>query len=441
MFLECVATDPKFTPALVELGVLAIRSKDGTAEAHKHLLAAHATFSDFVSSELSNSIPATVDLKLKGAAMHVCLAEVYKRYGDTLKQRRHLEFAVGLTPNNAAVRLALAELHLRGRQYESAVTQLLEVLSLKPHDRVTKTLLKNVYLGQALDCSERSDAYGAIAAYDKCLPLLDSDVHSSQGVEVRYNLAALHESVGNTMKALSLYRDAVGMDRSHWRARVALASLCHKLSQTSPSDAPRLQDEAIRLYTEALENDGCKEKDRVLYGLGLLYIARQEAERASEKFRAALTINPSLKEARLELSNVLLSEGNSGGAVYHLEEALRVDPNYGAARHNLYQINQRAAADKGKEGGDNFDMNKLEAGTRDALVAVGTAELAGRRGDFAAALSGYEKHLPTIAMVSDEYPALKEGLGAAYWNQVHACASPCLRLVTRLCVCVSLCRD
>jgi tetratricopeptide (TPR) repeat protein len=212
-----------------------------------------------------------------------------------------------------------------------------------------------------------------------------------------------------------------------------------------------LLDEAISLYAAALDIDGCKEKDRAHYGLGALYLLRQDVARAGDELRAAVEANGKLKEARVELANVLLAEGNVGGAVHHLQAALDIDPHYGAARSNLQQVlaSQRSAAgtppaaDGGaaaslthaaaqnevdarrEEDAFNAAFAAFDVETKDALRTVGEAELAGRRGEIQRALAGYANALPVIAKVAGAYPKLQEGLGAAYWNQVRGSSSVC----------------
>ena len=142
----------------------------------------------------------------------------------------------------------------------------------------------------------------------------------------------------------------------------------------------------------------------------------------------------------MELSNLLLAEGNTGGAVHHLEAALAIDPEYGVARHNLRQIQSsvasRAAAAAAAKGSgsssatappaastpspeDDFDPKSLDATVRDALRVVGEAEVAGRKGEVEEALRRYEVSLPIVAAAPNKHPKLVEGLAAAYWNQVQ----------------------
>jgi hypothetical protein len=52
-------------------------------------------------------------------------------------------------------------------------------------------------------------------------------------------------------------------------------------------------EEAMRMYREAIAIEGCKDKARAYYGLGLLYMLRQEASRAGDEFRAALKVHHS----------------------------------------------------------------------------------------------------------------------------------------------------
>ncbi len=138
----------------------------------------------------------------------------------------------------------------------------------------------------------------------------------------------------------------------------------------------------------------------------------------------------------MELANLLLAEGNTGGAVHHLEAALEVDPHYGVAHHNLRQIRAARAGSSGTAGsgrdggsgggggggtvpapGGDFDVKALDIRVRDALKVVGEAEIAARNGDLVTALAKYDVGLPVIAAAPDKHPKLVEGLAAAHWNQ------------------------
>jgi hypothetical protein len=46
------------------------------------------------------------------------------------------------------------------------------------------------------------------------------------------------------------------------------------------------------MYREAIAIEGCKEKGKAHYGLGLLYMLRQEASRAGDEFREAVQVHP-----------------------------------------------------------------------------------------------------------------------------------------------------
>ena len=46
----------------------------------------------------------------------------------------------------------------------------------------------------------------------------------------------------------------------------------------------------MRVYRDAIAIDACKEKGKAHYGLGLLYMLRQEASRAGDEFRDAVKV-------------------------------------------------------------------------------------------------------------------------------------------------------
>jgi tetratricopeptide (TPR) repeat protein len=145
-----------------------------------------------------------------------------------------------LSPRNKAVRLSLADMFLRGKQYDAAAAQIASVLEWEPTCRTSRQLLRTVYLGEAMLQTRDGNVHAAIATYERALSTLqqqggpgevseDDQGARTQRAEVSFLLGGLHESIGDATTAMQWYRRAIAESSTHWRSRMALAAACHRL--------------------------------------------------------------------------------------------------------------------------------------------------------------------------------------------------------------------
>jgi len=73
----------------------------------------------------------------------------------------------------------------------------------------------------------------------------------------------------------------------------------------------------------------------ILFGSGWLFAGQQTSSQNLRGLEAAVRKTPGSAEARNALGTALGERGDLAGALLHLEEAVRLQPNYSEAFYNL----------------------------------------------------------------------------------------------------------
>ncbi len=81
------------------------------------------------------------------------------------------------------------------------------------------------------------------------------------------------------------------------------------------------------------------------YNLGLALTEQGDLEGAVASFRRSIALRPDHPEAHLNLGTALARSGRLAEALAHYREALRLRPGYGAALHNIEEIERHAAGE------------------------------------------------------------------------------------------------
>src|SRR5690606_9597098 len=89
--------------------------------------------------------------------------------------------------------------------------------------------------------------------------------------------------------------------------------------------------------------------------MGLVYLAKDDTRRATERFLKALEIDPQNQDARLNLAALELAYGNFESALQRFDEALRVEP------QNAEIVLSRAVALRGLRRYDEAERGYLAA--------------------------------------------------------------------------------
>ena len=106
---------------------------------------------------------------------------------------------------------------------------------------------------------------------------------------------------------------------------------------------PRLQEKAFDHFEAVLEaheaGEVCADADRVYFALGSLYSSvRREPAKAIKLYRHGLSLNPLSAVGHNKLGELLLSEGQTLGALGEFKVAIQLDPQLPPAYNNLAHI-------------------------------------------------------------------------------------------------------
>jgi tetratricopeptide (TPR) repeat protein len=166
---------------------------------------------------------------------------------------------------------------------------------------------------------------------------------------------------GKLEEAVVELEDAIRMDPNSKLAHLALGSI--KARQVLPDDAIREYREVLRIdplniqaylrlsrvYLRKKEYDKCEEYiENALridqkspaghFFMGHLCITLRDIPRAKEHLAKALTYNPRLVRARVQMASALRTEGNFQDALAQLNAASRIEPDSYAVHENLGRL-------------------------------------------------------------------------------------------------------
>lgn len=103
---------------------------------------------------------------------------------------------------------------------------------------------------------------------------------------------------------------------------------------------PEKKNLAIEAFNKILEKDANNLTS--LYYLGSIAQDQSDYEEAKKKFQAYLNVNPQSAEVLTMLGVSYYKSGNKDGAGEQWEKALKIDPNFEAAKNNLIIIQQES---------------------------------------------------------------------------------------------------
>ena len=115
------------------------------------------------------------------------------------------------------------------------------------------------------------------------------------------------------------------------------------------------------------------------YNLGLIDFGLGDTAKAAREFSEALSIDPSLVDARFQLAAVQSQEGRLAAAVATLRELIRRNPDNAEAYNNLGLALLAGSGTAGRAGGA-AEGNRAEAGLRCGSLQPRGGAAGGRRG-------------------------------------------------------------
>jgi tetratricopeptide (TPR) repeat protein len=304
-FSRAFAAQPGLPAALFGMAKVRVQLKDAKgAEAwiaktlaavprHAGALLLHA---DLLLSQGGSSKPAQALLKqvvgLGSSAAPSELSLAMALLGQTLlnegeNNQAHdlFEKALRLNPENPAACLGMGQFLSSARQYTEAVGQFRRAQSLDPTNiRAASFVARTVIaMGKPLEARTALQDIIKVAPDAPEIPLL-------QGM--------VDEAVGNLETAERYLKEAVRKNPTDFETYQHLSQIY--LRQSKPEEALRILEEAETKIPVS---------PRVRNAAGLVHYSAKRLDQARTKFEEALSLDPSLNEARFNLSRVLAGQG------------------------------------------------------------------------------------------------------------------------------------
>jgi tetratricopeptide (TPR) repeat protein len=267
-----------------------------------------------------------IEVNPASAASHSNLGHALWMAGRNAEAKGHYEAALRLNPQYGIAWNNLGNLYLFEGKTEAAVEQYTKALESSNRDDVADALNN---LGIASDRLGRTDE--AIGFYRRVLAVRpDYD-------KAYNNLAHVLARKGQFEEAIGLYWKAIELKPNYADARRNLSVLLNDLGfelakNNQLKDAVALYEEAIRVRPDFLT---------AIVNLGETRVALGDPDGAARLWIGALQVLPRSAELRHNLAVLFLRKGDRPLAREHLQEALRLQPDLGASRKLLQQLDQQ----------------------------------------------------------------------------------------------------
>lgn len=226
-----------------------------------------------------------------------------------------------------------AQKQIRARQFKSAIPLLEQVVRDEPDNAVAMLFLANGYLGM-------EDYARAIVTYHNYLELMPASAYAHHWIAIasvrmgdaRTALAEEDAALAIDPRFVDSYVMKAGILASQGRYEDAVAAL-EKAVAIDPDNQGLLNDmgainlewgridEAEKIYRRILDID--TEYPPAHTTLGIIRAARGDYEGAVTSFRRALTLSPTLGEARINLARALVKTGRVDEARQELAVLLK----------------------------------------------------------------------------------------------------------------------
>jgi tetratricopeptide (TPR) repeat protein len=264
-------------------------------------------------------------------------------------ERQALE-AVRIAPDDASAHNNLGLAWMRGGRYEDSVREHREAIRLNPQ-------LAPAYYNLGLSLAELGKPEEAMAAYEESLRIFprqpevlhnlskvllsegrfeDALQRAREAVAMAPESPDVRMSLGNALQAAGATDDAIAAYREALRLRPGWGEVLHNLA-TALRRMGRL-DEAVAAYAEAERALPDSALIQISFGSLLLSLDRP-AEAIAHFERAIPNADPrQLPDLHNQLGVLLAGQGQLQQAAAHFEEALRLRPEFAAARANLARI-------------------------------------------------------------------------------------------------------
>ena len=280
-------------PRAVENFREAVRINNAYFDAYTGLAEAYYLLDEY-DEALANVLEA-VRLSRRNADVYVLQARILLGLGDLPGARDALDNALNLRPNDAAARLTQAEIALAEGQVEAAEDGFLEALRLNPGGR--QALLSLMILYDTIGEGERAERY------------LDPALRNYADSPLVQYLAATHYlGTGNLTTAMRHVQTAVALEPDYRDALLLLGALYYY--QERYSEAEAVMDQLLTQNPQDIE---------AWYVRSVSQEAQGRVGDAVMGYRRALRVSPDFEAARLAMEAAILDN-------LDLEDDRRAEP-------------------------------------------------------------------------------------------------------------------
>lgn len=224
-----------------------------------------------------------------------------KQYVEAVQQ---LERATSIDPQNAEAFYNLAIVHMEMRKFERAKEDLTRAISVVPSSAAYQEKLGTVLI-------EVKDWNGARKALEKAVELEPSLF------KAYYKLGQVLEELDDQQSALQRYTQSIENGPRFLPAYNALGSLYADLGYS---------DHAVQVAQSALKvaQAGSEEAAKIHNLLGTVYQQQKKYDEAITQFRAALEIQPGMRDAVFSLGWTYATMGNKEEGKRYLKKFLAI---------------------------------------------------------------------------------------------------------------------
>lgn len=326
-------TISKYLLAAILLFSFAVTSSRAAQDAGRTQSAAPAAAADSAASAAASEKDSASAPDLSRAYYHFMAARRFRELaglfnrGDLL-DRAISEFKLALEadPDSLFMRVELADLYWRSRRVGDAIREAEAVLKVNPDYEDAHRLLARLYyhnLGEAQpDKLAKDSLRKAIEHLEAVTRVKPSDTESWEGLGRLYKLNNQGE------KAEEALRKALGAEPRSKSALVELAQLYFDQGD---------YDQAVELLKKIPERD----MDQQMLGmLAYAYGRSHDLDSAVATYEKALALEQESPDLRRSYAETLMNAGKLAAARNQLESVLKADPEDGATRLRLAQLDR-----------------------------------------------------------------------------------------------------
>lgn len=263
-------------------------------------------------------------LKPQNALVYNNLAEIKERRGDYLSTETFLKKAIEITPQHVLARLNLGSLYKKTGRFNESFEQYSFI-----HKRYPEFSTPNIEMGQLL--LRDNKPLEALPHLEKALPKKPTNT------TLLLAIAEAHMRLGNTLESIKYYEKALEQQPNHVIALFNLA-LLHSGSKNREKALDKF-NKAFLLQPEFVP---------VAFNYGNFLLRTGDIDKAEETYLTFLSQERLMADAHNNLGLVYINRNEPQKALHQFELASRINPNHPLASRNA-QLARESLANSKKE--------------------------------------------------------------------------------------------